>query len=358
MLDKKKNFTCVVVAFLVVLLLIFLPTWLTSKRSRSNLSIPKFALVDIEGRRISSGMLRGNFSLLACIDDQDPNDLVFLELLPNVEDKFSLNVVAFIRNLPSVKKRYSTWANNKIRLIDATNLPQTVRAKLRYGHYYIFSKNGNLIYAGTTVDNYFGKGTLEYNIRRLIKNERFLISSYIWDGTNLDDYQYLKQLASTVRTNQSYKFFLFIFFRSFYEGCGGGTIIRHLNLLWERYSDLLFEGIFLAGEYNKRDIPAIRSQARMNCPVFIPDDELSDWWDRMAEKFSDNDLTGFAILADRNGKILKTLDNGCSCAGNFFSDLEQMLIAGIQEWKKILKNTPLPQENAELELKQRNLSCL
>jgi len=156
-------------------------------------------------------MLRGNFSLLAYIDDRDPNDLAFLDLLPNVEDEFNLNAVAFIRNLPSVKKRYRTWANNKISLIDATNAPQTVRAKLRYGHYHIFNKNGKLIYAGTTVDNYFGKGTLEYNIRRLMKNERFLIGSYIRGGTNLDDYEYLGQLASIVKTNQSHKFFLFIF---------------------------------------------------------------------------------------------------------------------------------------------------
>lgn len=333
--NRKQNFTYVVLAFLGILVLTFftfLPIKLTPNRSRFNLSIPKFELADIEGIRISSKMMKGNFSLLAYIDDRDPNDLAFLEFLPNIENKFSLNVIAFARNLAILKKRYRTWANNKIRLIDATTLPQTLRAKLlKYGHYHIYNKNGKLVYAGTTVDKYFGKGALEYIIRQLMKNERFLISSYIRDGTNLGDYEYLSQLASIVRTNQSYKFFLFIFFRSFYEGCGGGTIVRHLNLLWERYSDLLLEGIFLAGEYDKRDIPAIRSQAKMNCLVFLAGDELRDWWDKMAEKFSDNDLTGFAIFADRSGMIFKTLDNGCSCAENFFDDLEKVLVGEIQD---------------------------
>jgi hypothetical protein len=321
---QKLRFLFTIVIILILCIILFRNNL---KHSSSHSSLLNFGLTDISGESIVSADFMNNYSVLAFIDDRDSNDISFLVGFADVISKFNIKGAAIIRNLPSDHENFSNSTHKGVYIVNAKSQIR-YPLNLRYGEYHIYDKKGNLIYVGKTIDNYFGKGNLEYHLRRAIENVKFDLSLYLKNGTKLEEYEYLRQLTSIILTNLSHKFFLFAFFRTFCESCGVGTIIRYLGIIEKKYPGIIFIAIILSNKYTDRDIEGLRSQTRITSPIFLSDDVLSDEWEKMVKDYSDNDLSIMGILTDNTGTVLKTLDSSCGCTGVFFHDLERMIVTG------------------------------
>jgi len=296
-----------------------------SHKSPLNLSkLPSFRAIDIKGREIKSVDFKGKNTYIQFINPLFPPDLILFETVYTnwaSEDIFFLGILSH-SSIEAYKEKFQP---DRVTFVEK----DYVRLGLRFsisnnnGFYFLVDKNGMIINAGQN-DLGYERGPKVF-LNKLIKGDSFSISELISDHINIADIPWFSQVSDFIKNHNDKDYFIVSLFTKICDSCSGGSIIRALNKIDSNKNRSFIILLILNKNFDRKDIPNLKLQLNISCPVIIANNRLNAKWDVLIERYREDFLTDVVFIVDKSGKILNLAHRTCQCLPSFFKFVNSLM---------------------------------
>lgn len=316
-IKKTHRFILSALIFLLVLAFIYFRRKNVSPiRHGELIRLPDFVATEITGNKIKSADLRGKYLYVQFINPLNKADIeLYKKVYSNWKDE-NLFFIAITKNYEEFKSKLGMDLRKIVILNkDYESLASLFNAP-KYGTFYLFDPSGSLIATEGNDTQY--EQVLKIILNQLIKNKYLLIEDFIPEKRNIKNIDWFKQISEIVE-KENKDFFVISLFTSICGGCTSGSNFQYLKDFHLKNHEFTRVLCILSDKYNENDIINLKSQLRVEFPVFIADHALSLKWNSFIQEFNEAYLNNIMFITDKAGNIIKVLDPHCKkCWKPFF----------------------------------------
>jgi len=330
-LKKTKHLQIIAGILIFIVIIIFINIRRKEGLYRSSMKLtklPKFVSVDVNGMEVKSKDFMGVNLYVQFIDANHEMDT---ELFKDVYSKWKKEDIYFILIINEFERFKSRVEINTDNIVILNKDFKKLETKFNpYNivgtHYYLIDNSGNVVTAGSN-DSGYENGPKVF-LKRLVKNEHFSISSFIKLNENVKGVEWLNQIAE-ITDAQNKDYYVISMFTSICSGCFSGELVFFLNEFYNKNQNNIHVLCTLNDKFNDRDITRLKSQLKINLPVIIANNKLSQKWNSLIKEFRENDLTNIIFILNKSGIIIKVYDESCKCWSQFSRFLKSLEIQEI-----------------------------
>jgi hypothetical protein len=302
-----------------ILALIFIQVKKQTKiynRDSMLIRLPEFESFDISNNLVRSSFFKEKNLYVQFIDPLSKNDIELFKIVYSNWKDENLFFIAITKNYEELKLKLGMDLQKVVILNRGYKSLASLFNALRYGTVYLFDRSGSLIYAGGYDTKY--DQTLKIILNQLIKDKYFFIENFIPEKRNIKNIDWLKQISEVVE-KENKEYFVISLFTSICAGCTSGLIFQELKDFHSKNREFAYILCILSDRYNKDDILNLKSQLKVEFPVFLADKALSIKWNSFIQEYSETYLNNIMFITDKEGNIIKLLDPHCKkCWKPFF----------------------------------------
>ncbi len=330
-MKKTKHFQIIAGVLIFTIIIIFVSIRRKEGPYRSPVKLtelPKFVSVDVNGAEVRSKDFKGKNLFVQFIDPRNKMDIkLFKDVYSNWKEE-DLSFLLIVKEFDRFNSRVEINTDNIIILTkDFDELESIFNPRKIFGtHYYLVNNAGKIVASGS--NNFGYENGPKVFLKQLIKNEYFSISSFINLYENIRDIKWLNQIAE-IADAQNKDYYVISMFTSICSGCFSGELVFFLNEFYNKNQNNIHVLCILNDKFNDRDITRLKSQLKINLPVIIANDKLSQKWNSLIKEFRENDLTNIMFILNKSGIIIKVYDESCKCWNQFSRFLKSLEIQEI-----------------------------
>ena len=330
-MKKIKHIQIIAGILIFIVIIIFINIRRKEGPQGSSLKInklPKFVSVDVYGMEVNSKDFMGKNLFVQFIDAAHEMDIELFKDVYSNWKKEEISFLLIVRELDRFNSRVEINTDDIIILNkDFDELESIFNPGKIYGtHYYLVNNSGKIVASGS--NNFGYENGPKVFLKQLIKNEYFSISSFIKLNENVKGVEWLNQISEIV-DDQNKNYSLISMFTSICSGCLSGELVFFLNEFYNKNQNNINVLCMLNNKFNDKDITRLKSQLKINLPVFISDEKLSQKWNSLIKEFRENDLTNIIFILNKSGIIIKVYDESCKCWIQFSRFLKSLEIQEI-----------------------------
>jgi hypothetical protein len=329
-LRGNSNYSWLATTIIIFVALLFV---LNTRETRQNTSpesiriLPTFKVTDTRGQIIRSSFYAGKNTYIQFINAYMPHEV---ELFREVYAAWRNNDVWFLlicgNNAPI---DLGIRLSNHVAIIDGQQKENAEDAYSSFGlrkddgYYFIFNSKGSKVSSARSATGYERGPKIFLN--EIINGAFFSIEELLGKNHNVIEYEWLAQIKKLMEVNRNRKYYVFSLFTKICDSCAGAGIIQFMKNTKSHLREDVYIASILSSNYTESDTVNMRSQLKLEYPVFVAENKLRTKWDELINKYNDEILSDIVFIVDSTGNIVDIAYRRCNCYGSFFQSAIRLL---------------------------------